>query len=133
MVPLQDIRPDYFRAKSLMEMSNIILERLNEIDIFKYPSLSLIDYYTSIHMKMEAFSIAKGIKSRGEGSHASLIAYFCRETPIKDHRLLNELRELRNRISYEGFFIRKDYLKRKLTKIRMIIKVMDTVIIGNLP
>ena len=107
------IEKDKEKAKSLLHIAKISLTRLNEFDKLKYPTNTLTDYYDIIHKLMESLSLLEGIKIKGEGAHQELIDYICKKYNFKKSEwiFLHELRDYRNRISYEGFNINVDYIK----------------------
>jgi len=123
------IRPDIQKSKSLVEMAKITLQRLNEINLYKYPTNTLIDYYDSIHKLMEALSLKEGIKIKGEGAHQELIDYTCKKYKFNesDCSFIQEIRDFRNRIFYEGFMISEDYLKMNFERINRIIKTLEQI------
>jgi hypothetical protein len=102
-------------------------ERLNFSNKLNYPSNSLKDYYDIIHQLMESFSSIKGIKFSGENAHKELIDYVSKEFFLSEENklFLQELRNYRNRVSYEGFFVQEDYLKRNEIKIESLIKLLE--------
>ena len=94
------------------------------MDIMKYPSNSLDDYYDIIHQLSESICCINGLKFSGDGAHAELLNFiFSNKFGFGESEKLfiQELRVLRNRISYEGFFIQEEYLARNKTKIENII------------
>lgn len=117
------ISPDPQKAKSLLAMAEITLQRLRETDTTKYSSNALTDYYDIIHKIMESIASIEGIKIKGEGAHQELINYICKEHIIAevDRIFLQEMREYRNRISYEGFNINKEYIEANHARIEAII------------
>lgn len=120
------ISPDKAKAKSLREASVVTLNRLNEIDKEKYPSNTLKDYYDIIKGLMEALLYLDGVKIKGEGAHYETIEHVCKEYKFKetDRRFLQDIREYRNRIAYEGFNVQKNYIKLNSKKISEIIKAL---------
>jgi len=126
----QKIQPDKEKAKSLVKMAEITLERLKGIDNNKYPTNTLIDYYDSIHKIMEALSFVEGIKIRGDGAHQELIDYICKRYNLSEsiRVFLQEIRDFRNRISYEGFMINENYIKTNSNKIKEIIKTLKNLV-----
>jgi hypothetical protein len=76
---------------------------------------------------MESLSCLKGVKFSGENSHKELIDYISTELSFTEENklFLQELRNYRNRISYEGFFIQEDYLKRNELKMEKLIKLLE--------
>lgn len=121
------ISPDKQKSEALKKMAEITLERLEETEITKYPSNTLKDYYDVIHELLEAITLSNGIKFKGDGAHKELIDYVSKVYNLGDQtrQFLQELREYRNRISYEGFMIRKNYITLNLEKIKEIIKTIQ--------
>jgi len=115
--------PDKAKTESLLTMAKITLARLKETDKNKYPANTLTDYYDALHKIMEAITSAEGTKFRGEGAHQELIDYICRNYKQKEsiRIFLQELRDYRNRIAYEGFAVTIEYIKTNSEKIERII------------
>nr|MBI4156174.1 hypothetical protein [Candidatus Woesearchaeota archaeon] len=118
------IRVDKYKSESLRKMAEITLDRLNRTDMEKYPSNTLLDYYDAIHKLMEALALSEGVKIKGEGAHQELIDYVAEKYGFNEkiRSFLQQMRDYRNKISYEGFMINKNYiaLNRKL-----ILEVID--------
>ena len=121
------IKPDKQKAESLKTMSQVTLQRLEETDIEKYPSNALKDYYDALHELMEAITLSEGIKFRGDGAHQELIDYISKKYSLGEsiRQFLQQLRDYRNRISYEGFTINKNYILSNQDKIKQIIKLLE--------
>jgi len=117
------ISKDKQKANSLKKMAKVTLERLNKTDKEKYPSNTLLDYYDVLHKLMEALTIKEGIKIKGEGAHQELIEYIAKKKYIdeKTRQFLQQMRDYRNRISYEGFMIPKNYIHINKNTIQKII------------
>lgn len=118
------IRPDKQKSKSLKIMAEITLERLENTDREKYPTNTLTDYYDVIHKLMDALSMVNGIKIKGEGAHQELIDYVAKQYNFDEQtrQFLQRMRNYRNRISYEGFMVHKNYITSNQEKIKKIIK-----------
>jgi len=118
------IKPDKQKSASLQRMAEITLERLDHTDMEKYPSNTLVDYYDVLHKLMEAITLREGIKAKGEGAHQELIDYLAEQKKINEHirQFLQEMRDYRNRISYEGFMVHKNYITLNKELIRKIIR-----------
>ena len=118
------IHPDKQKSSSLKKMAEITLERLNETDIEKYPANTLTDYYDVIHKLMEALGLLNGIKIKGDGAHQELIEYIAKQYAFDEYarQFLQQMRDYRNRISYEGFMIHKNYITLNQEKIKSMIK-----------
>lgn|SRR3989338_11019919 len=114
------VTADKHKSESLKKMANITLERLDKTDAEEYPSNTLLDYYDIIHSLLEALTLREGIKIKGEGAHQELIDYAAKQKDITEHmrQFLQEMRDYRNRISYEGFMVNRNYiaLNRELIK-----------------
>ena len=117
-------KPDQQKCESLKRMAEITLERLGNTDMGKYPSNTLLDYYDTAHKLMEALILKEGIKIKGEGAHQELIDYAAKQRKIDEQmrQFLQQMRDYRNRISYEGFMIHKNYIDLNKGLIRRIIK-----------
>jgi len=125
-----NIKPDQTKAKSLLEMAKITQQRLKETDKSKYPANTLIDYYDIIHGLLEALTSLEGVKIKGEGAHKELIDYVSQKYNLGELNrvFLQELKDYRNRISYEGFSINLSYINANNEKIKEIIKkLMDLI------
>jgi len=118
------IKPDKQKSESLKKMAEVTLERLDNTDMNKYPSNTLLDYYDVVHKLIEALTLREGIKVKGEGAHQELIDYVAKEKKIDEHMraFLQQMRDYRNRISYEGFMINKNYINLNKQIIKRIIK-----------
>ncbi len=117
------ITPDKQKSNSLKNMAKITLERLDDTDKLKYPANTLDDYYNVIHYLMEALACLKGIKFKGDKAHFELIEYVSNILGFSEleRNFLQELRDFRNKISYEGLSIKKEYVERNQGKIKRII------------
>ena len=117
------IRPDKQKAKSLIKTAKITLKRLKEINKEKYPSNTLTDYYGIIRKLIEAITSLEGTKIKGESAHVEIINHVCKNyqlgEPIKE--FIQEMRNYRNRISYEGFNIKENYIKTNTKRIEKIL------------
>jgi len=123
------IHPDKQKAYSLIKMAEITLERLKEIDPNKYPSNTLKDYYDIIHQLIEALTLGEGIKFRGESAHKELIDYVSKKYDFEEQTriFLQEMRDYRNKISYEGFNINTNYIVTNQEKIGKIIDKIKVI------
>jgi len=120
-----NIRKDQERAKALRYLANRMISRLNSFNKNEFPECTIADYYQILHMLLEAITSENGIKFKGEGAHKEIIRYFNKILIKDDIRFLQQLREFRNRIFYEGFRIHSEYLIRNETKINKIIHALN--------
>ena len=117
------ITPDVNKAKALIKMAKITLERLKKTDLEAYPSNTLVDYYDIIHKLLEAETLQRGVKIKGERAHQELIDYCAKELSLSEQtrQFLQQLRDYRNRISYEGFMVTPGFINANNQKIKTII------------
>jgi hypothetical protein len=120
------ITPDPQKANSLTTMALMTLERLNATDKLKYPANTVTDYYDVIHKLLEALALLKGTKTKGEGAHQELIDYICADENLSEQTRLQiqQLREYRNRIQYEGFTIHINYIMLQEAGIKTTIELL---------
>ena len=118
---------DIKKAESLNKMAKTSLERLHSFDKLKYPSNTLDDYYDILHQLMESVSSRKGIKFSGDSAHKELINWVCEELNLRDSDklLLQNIRNYRNKISYEGFFIKSIFIEQNEKKILNIVEKLN--------
>ena|SRR3989344_684659 len=121
------IKPDPQKSESLKRMAEITLERLSKTQIEDYPSNTLVDYYDIIHKLMEALTLKAGIKIKEEGAHQELIDYISKIHNFNEQtrQFLQQMRDYRNRISYEGFMVHKNYILLNKEKITSIISLLS--------
>ncbi|MFB6089390.1 MAG: hypothetical protein ABEK36_06430 [Candidatus Aenigmatarchaeota archaeon] len=131
---MREVRPDREKSKALFKMSKKILSRIEETNKSNFPTQVLRDYYTVIKQLMEAISSIEGLKSEGKGAHKKLINWICKEYGFSEskRKLLQQIRKYRNRINYEGFTIRKNYLERNEYEIEKIIKKLEEILKSKL-
>lgn len=120
------IQPDRHKADALMAIARITLERLNQTNMEQYPSNTLIDYYDTIYKLLEAITLSEGIKVKGEGAHQELIDYVAKRHGFDEQtrQFLQQMRDYRNRIAYEGFMVHKNYVVLNERKTKAIIEIL---------
>jgi len=115
-------------------MAEITLERLNKTEKTNYPSNTLVDYYDIIHKLLEAISLMEGTKIKGEGAHQELIDYIYKKHKLEEQKrqFLQQLRDYRNRISYEGFSVNKEYVANNQEFIKTLIDKLFEILNAEL-
>jgi len=115
------ITPDKEMAKSIVETTSLIEERIKNQDRQKMTSLIISDYYEIIKELITAILLVDGYKTL---SHKDLIEYIKeKHKDFSEHEIsvLDNLRILRNRVAYEGFKIEPSYLNRNEALFKSII------------
>jgi len=116
------ITPDKEKAKSILKMVSLIKERITKQEREKMAALIIADYYEIVKELITAILLVDGYKTL---NHKDLIDYLkekCKEFSIREISVLDDLRVLRNKIAYEGFFIGPSYLERNESLFKEIIK-----------
>lgn len=122
------ITPDKEKAKSILKMVSLIEERIKKQDRKRMAALIIADYYEIIKELITAVLLIDGYKTL---SHKDLISYIKEKYPeFSTHEIsvLNDLRVLRNRIAYEGFFIEPSYLNRNELLFKTMIRKLKDLI-----
>ena len=118
---IRRVRPDKGMARAIQKMITVRLKALRSIDRQEYASLVAEDYYEVIKEAITALMAIDGYKTL---SHEVLIAYLKEFHPNFSNAeivLMDQLRVLRNRIAYKGFFITPDFLERNETRIEAVV------------
>jgi len=123
--------PDKEKARSIMQMAETTFEMIRTIDLERFPSNAAKEYYDVIRELISVVLLLDGYKTYGEGAHKTAIEYVskhCTEFAEYEISTIEELRSLRNRIAYDGFFVQKDYIKRKEKTLDEIIEKLKAII-----
>ena len=101
------------------------------IDKTKFPSNVAKEYYEIIRELISVILLLDGYKPVGEGAHKKQIDYLeanYKEFSRAEIDLIDDLRITRNKIAYDGFFVKEGYIERKLNDILDIIKKLKGII-----
>jgi len=126
------ITPDKEKAKNILKMVSLLETRISKQDKRKMTALVITDYYEVIKELITAILLADGYKTL---SHKDLIDYIqwkYSEFSAYEISLLDALRILRNRVSYEGFFVDFSYLNRNEALFKKLIRKLKEVVIKKL-
>lgn len=122
------ITKDKERVKQILEMVNLIEDRIKIQNKIKFASLILSDYYEIIKELITGLVLVEGYKIL---SHKELIDYLKLKPQIfevKEIASIDKLRILRNRIMYEGKGIPLSYLISNEPYYVKIIKKLKSLI-----
>lgn len=131
MEELIRITPDKEKAQSILKMVETTLEMMKSIDKIKFPSNVTKEYYEIIRELISIILLLDGYKSIGEKAHKRQIEYLesnYKEFDKAEITLIDDLRITRNKIAYDGFFVKESYVDRKLVDIFKIIKKLKEII-----
>ena len=122
------IRPDKGMAKAILKMIKVRVKALKLTDRQEFASLVVEDYYEVIKEAITALMAIDGYKTL---SHEALITYmkeFYTDFSQSEITLMDQLRVLRNKIAYKGFFIAPDFLERNEARIEEIVSKIKGVL-----
>ncbi|MEK6933253.1 MAG: hypothetical protein AABW75_00060 [Nanoarchaeota archaeon] len=128
---IQKIRPDKEQARSILRIAALIEDRIALENKPGMESLVVADYYEIIKELVTAIMLSEGYKTL---SHKELIEYLKEMKEFKEHeiRIADDLRILRNKISYQGFLIDPDYLKRNADNFKLIKEKLKNILTKKL-
>ncbi|MEK6893196.1 MAG: HDIG domain-containing metalloprotein [Nanoarchaeota archaeon] len=118
------ITPNEEKARSILKMAETSLEMIKQIDEKRFPSIFIKEHYEIIRELISIILLLDGFKASGEGAHKKQIEYLeanYKEFNKSEIMLIDELRLTRNKIAYDGFFIKEDYIERKMKEISEVI------------
>ena len=72
------VTPDREKSNSILKMVETTLEMIETIDVAKFPSNIVKEYYDVIRELMTAILLLDGYKTHGEGAHKKLIECTCK-------------------------------------------------------
>lgn len=125
------VTPDRVKAKSMLKMAEITLSMIKEIDMARFSSNVTKEYYEVIREMMAILLLLDGYKTYGEGAHKKLIEYTganYKQFASYELSLIDDLRIVRNKIAYDGFFVERSYIERKLKDILGVINKLKAII-----
>lgn len=125
------ITPDKEKARSILKMIDTTLKMIGSLDVNRFSSNITKEYYEVIRELITVVLLLDGYKTYGEGAHKKLIDYLninYKSFNESEILLIDDLRIIRNKIAYDGFFVQKDYLDRKINNINNIIKKLKEII-----
>ena len=129
---VRTVKADIDMAKSISKMMEIRSSAVETLSKDEFVSLKLEGYYKVIKEGVTALMAIDGYKTL---SHEVLVGYlkeFYSEFSESDIMLIDQIRGLRNKIVYKGFFIDKDYLERNETRIKEIIGRLKNILNSKL-
>jgi hypothetical protein len=122
------ITPDRQMAKAILKMIEVRMKALGLKDRKEFASLVVEDYYEIIKEAVTALMALDGYKTL---SHEVLVGYlkeFYPQFSEAEILLVDQLRQLRNRIAYKGFFITNDFLERTEARMKTVVSKIKTIL-----
>ncbi len=125
------VKRDSEMARSILKMVRVRIRANERLEGDDFASLKLESYYEIIKEIITALMALDGYKTL---SHEVLIGYL-REFHSELHDdiyFIDNIRKLRHKISYKGFFINRDYLERDEWRIKEIIRKLEKMLVRKL-
>ena len=122
------ITPDKEKARSIIKMIELIEERIPLQEKDKIAALILSDYYEIIKELITAILLSDEYKTLSHKDLIDSLKERQKELSENEISLIDSLRILRNRITYEGFQTNKDYLTRNEPSYKSIITKLKSII-----
>ena len=122
------ITPNKERAKNILETVQLLENRIIIQDRKTMSSLILADYYEIMKELITAILFVDGYKTL---NHTDLIEYISnkyKELNKNDINILNNIRILRHKVSYEGYKAPSSYLERNEEDFKMIINKLKEIL-----
>ncbi|MEK6841377.1 MAG: hypothetical protein AABX45_02170 [Nanoarchaeota archaeon] len=125
---INKVRVDKEKINSILKMSDILLKVTKQIKKDE-ETVSIItgNYYEIIKELLTALLLKHGMKS---DNHECRISFFKKHYPNYDYEanLIHELKNIRNRIYYDGIFVKKSYLDKNELEFNHIIELLIKLI-----
>ena len=112
-------------------MAEETLNFISDCNAIRHPTHVAKEYYDAIRNLIAACLLLKGYAAQGEGAHKELIESLPLHYPTftqKELVFIDELRIIRNRIAYDGFFVTRDYLERRILPFNEVILKLRAII-----
>src|SRR3989344_8892741 len=124
---MKEIQVDQGRINSIIKMSDLILRVTKEIKKDEETvSVIVANYYEIIKELLTALLLKNGMKS---DNHECLISFFKKHYNYEyENKLVHELKNIRNRIHYEGVFVKESYLDKNELELNHIIELLKRLI-----
>lgn len=127
---IRKIEPDQDRVQNMLKMIEIRQKFWGSLIVIldeEFSSLLVEGYYEIIKELLTAYLNLNGLES---SNHECLIRYFQKENPTLnvEAEKIDELRQVRNRIDYRGFFVKKEFFERNRLEYQHIIKLLQKLI-----
>ena len=125
---IKKVEPDNEKINSIRTMCDVRLEMLKETKLTdKRASVIASDYYEIIKELLTALLLKNSMKS---DNHECLISFFKHNYSKYEYEtnIIHQLKDVRNRASYDGVFVKKDYVEKNKFEFEHIIKLLNKLL-----
>ena len=121
------VRADKEKINSIIKLVDAEIKVINQIKADnETATVKVRNYYGIIQELLTALLLKHGMKS---DNHECLISFFKRYYDYQyETKIIYELKDIRNRVNYEGLFVRKDYLEKNELEFNHIIELLKKLI-----
>ncbi|PIN79445.1 hypothetical protein COV16_04135 [Candidatus Woesearchaeota archaeon CG10_big_fil_rev_8_21_14_0_10_34_8] len=125
---VKNVEPDHDKIKSIQKMCRIRLRVTKDIELDEETaSIIATDYYEIIKELLTALLLKHGLKSN---NHECLISFF-KENYTKyeyETQTMHSLKNVRNRVSYDGIFVKKEYIDSNKLEFEHCIELLNKLV-----
>ncbi len=128
---VKNVDVDTDKIASIIKMSKVRLRFLQKQEADKETASIITEgYYDVIKELLISLLLKAGLKS---ANHECLISYFQTHYPQYEYEtsILSELKNIRNRITYDGIFVEKSYLDKNRLEFEHIISLLLNIVNGG--
>lgn len=130
---IRKVDKDIEKIKSILKMAELELDIISKIEVNANTASKLAkDYYEIIKELLTALLLSYGLKS---SNHECLVSFLKTKYPQYEFEsgIIHELKNIRNRISYDGYFVGEDYIAKNKIEFNHIIDLLKKLIKENVP
>ena len=125
---IKKIESDNEKIRSIQKMCDIRLRVIRDIQLDdETASIIASDYYEIIKELLIALLLKNGLKS---DNHECLISFFRNNFSQHEYeaQAIHSLKNVRNRVSYDGVFVKKEYVDTNKLEFEHIIKLLNELL-----
>tara|TARA_Y100000310_G_C20350042_1_gene653881 strand:- start:30 stop:455 length:426 start_codon:yes stop_codon:yes gene_type:complete len=125
---IKKVQIDQDKIDSIKKMCKIRHRVTKEITLDEETaSIIASDYYEVIKELLTALLLKDGLKSK---NHECLISFFKHKYKEYEYEsnIIHKLKNIRNRVSYDGIFVKKDYILANKLEFEHIIELLTKLI-----
>lgn len=125
---IKKVESDNEKIASIRKMCNVRLRVTKEIKLdSETASIIATDYYEIIKELLTALLLKHGLKS---DNHGCLISFFNFTFPTYGYeaQIIHQLKNVRNRVSYDGIFVKKSYIESNKLEFEHIITLLNSLL-----
>lgn len=125
---LRQVQPDTDKIQSILKVVKARLKIIPQVQKDEETtSIIVTDYYEVIKELLTALLLKNGLKS---DNHECLISFFKKNYPKYEYEAhtIHQLKDIRNRINYDGLFVKSSYLSQNELEFTHTIELLQELI-----